>query len=353
MTVQCPRCQTQYRVPEERLSHRRPTFKCTRCGHTFPAERTGPTAKKSEPERNLSFSFDRKDAPGPTVDVDSEDETLTSPSASRGDRTREEPAFVTAAAKGADADEEEEGEDEEEEPEERQSRKPAASRPPRDEMPSRDEIPDLDEDEGLERAPVLTGATRERKAPIHPRTPVMAAPRPRRSPVRPVGIGVALTLLVYLGVAIYLKRQPELTLDTLAQVPLLGRLIGDDNLLAWRLELVEVEGGLDQIKGRRPAYIVSGRAVNTTGEPLRIIEVEGRLVAGGTVRQQRRAYAANQFKKTVKELSASEVEMLLRLEPNRRFVVQPGESARFLIVFPDPPPDVDGVECRVVDARTT
>lgn len=162
-----------------------------------------------------------------------------------------------------------------------------------------------------------------------------------------------MTLAAYLGLALYLDRRPDLTLETLVQVPLLGRLIGDDNLLAWRLELVDVQGELDQIRGRRPAYIVSGRAVNTTGEPLRIIQVEGRLLAGGTVRQQRRAYAANQFKKTVRELSASEVEMLLRLEPNRRFVVQPGESAQFLIVFPDPPADMTGVECRVVDARAT
>jgi predicted Zn finger-like uncharacterized protein len=329
VTVQCPRCQTQYRVPEERLSHRRPTFKCTRCGHTFPAERTGPTVKRSEPERNLSFSFEPADVRGPREGLGAEDETFTAPT-----KTREEPAFVTAAADG-DAE-----------------RARRGGPVPRDEIPSADEDPELDGEDATAATAVLMGAPPDRRTPIHPRT-VMATPRPRRSPVRPVGIGVVLTLLLYLGAAIYLKRQPELTLDTLAQVPLLGRLIGDDNLLAWRLELVDVEGGVDQIKGRRPAYIVSGRAVNTTGEPLRIIEVEGRLIAGGVVRQQRRAYAANQFKKTVKELSASEVEMLLRLEPNRRFVVQPGESARFLIVFPDPPADLTGVECRVVDARTT
>ena len=35
MTVQCPRCGTQYRVPDARLSDSRPVFKCTRCNHVF------------------------------------------------------------------------------------------------------------------------------------------------------------------------------------------------------------------------------------------------------------------------------------------------------------------------------
>jgi predicted Zn finger-like uncharacterized protein len=341
VTVQCPRCETQYRVPDEKLSHRRPTFKCTRCGHLFPAERSAAAARAREPEKNLSFTFDAPREAGNATRAarGREDEIQTGPTAP-GALDLAEPAFVAAAARDRRADD-----------------KPApqqgASASGRGEgisPPAPDADPD-EEDEPGEATSVWTGAAPEKKMPIRPRT-VLAAPRPRRSPVRAVGIGVLLTLLAYLSLAVYLNRRPDLTLDTLAQVPLLGRLIGDDNLLAWRLELVDVEGGLEQIKGRRPAYIVSGRAVNTTGEPLRIIEVEGRLVAGGTVRQRRRAYAANQFKKTVRELSASEVEMLLRLEPNRRFVVQPGESANFLIVFPDPPADVTGVECRVVEART-
>ena len=45
--------------------------------------------------------------------------------------------------------------------------------------------------------------------------------------------------------------------------------------------------------------------------------------------------------------------MLLRLEPNRRFVIHPGESATFLLVFPNPPPGATEVTCRVLDARAT
>lgn len=331
MTVQCPRCDTQYRVPEERLNHRRPSFKCTRCGHVFPADRPAPRGRASEPERNLSFTFDSSEDTAVTATLRGEEPKRDAPLAMPPEPGDDEPAFVAAGS---------------------------LDEPPADEIPAKPtrdrRAPDLDSDAEDDATSVLIGAPPERKMPIRPRT-VLATPRPqpRRSPVGAVGIGVAATLVVYTGLALHLNRTPERTLDTLAEVPLLGRLIGDDNLLAWRLELVEVEGGLDHIKGQRQAYIVSGRAVNTTGEQLRIIEIEGKLIAGGEVRQQRRVYAANQFKKTVQELSASEVEMLLRLEPNRRFMVQPGESARFLLVFPDPPENVTGVECKVVDARPT
>jgi predicted Zn finger-like uncharacterized protein len=352
VNVQCPQCHTQYRVPDERLSHRRPTFKCTQCGHVFPGERSAPTARARESDKNLSFTFDPPGEDGGSARASSRggDERaapsapLAPPSvALRTGGEAEEPAFVAAASRGRSTDED-------------ATAVTRAAHSRRIVVPLPDDVPDLDRgDEDAdpdEATAVLISAPPERAAPIRPRTAAATKP-PKRSPLQPVTLGVALTLAAYLGLALYLDRRPDLTLETLVQVPLLGRLIGDDNLLAWRLELVDVQGELDQIRGRRPAYIVSGRAVNTTGEPLRIIQVEGRLLAGGTVRQQRRAYAANQFKKTVRELSASEVEMLLRLEPNRRFVVQPGESAQFLIVFPDPPADMTGVECRVVDARAT
>src|SRR5712692_5407063 len=36
--IQCPSCQTRYRVDERVLPEDNPTFKCSRCGHVFSAE---------------------------------------------------------------------------------------------------------------------------------------------------------------------------------------------------------------------------------------------------------------------------------------------------------------------------
>lgn len=214
------------------------------------------------------------------------------------------------------------------------------------------DLPDEDDDEP--RRPVLSASEgKQRRAPINPRRIRSAAATGGRSPLRPVAIGVAAIAVVYLGLAVALSRRSEAAIETLSQVPVLGRLLGGDHLLVWRLQLTGVDGGLDQIKGGRPAYVVAGRAVNTTNEDLRVIEIEGRLLANGVEQRRQTVYAANQQRKTIQDLSPSEVEMLLKLEPNRRFVIRPGESASFLLVFPNPPPGTTEVTCRVINARAT
>ncbi len=216
------------------------------------------------------------------------------------------------------------------------------------------DLPDEDDDEP--RRPVLSASEgKQRRAPINPRRmrSAAAASSSGRSPLRPVAIGVASIAVVYLGLAVALSQRSEAAIETLSQVPVLGRLLGGDHLLVWRLQLTGVDGGLDQIKGGRPAYVVAGRAVNTTNEDLRVIEIEGRLLANGVEQRRQTVYAANQQRKTIQDLSPSEVEMLLKLEPNRRFVIRPGESASFLLVFPNPPPGTTEVTCRVINARAT
>ncbi|HZR83159.1 MAG TPA: zinc-ribbon domain-containing protein [Candidatus Binatia bacterium] len=387
MTVQCPRCSTQYRVPEARLSDPRPVFKCTRCNHVFSAgdRPAGRAPARGRDSRNLSFAFDPPagDEPdarsGPAIadaeheddlTVDDEDDRFASPDddeepareeprargtrgadarasavppSARRDRGDDEPAFLAESARpraaaSASADE--------------RSEPRGARRPPpaRDEARRRDRDdddlgPEVEDDEG----PLLiTERDRAQRAPVEPRK---RAAGPRRSPLKPVAIGVGAVVAAFLVLAAILSRRPDLAFERLGAVPILGRLLGDDHLLVWRLQINGVEQSVDHIKGDRPALVVSGRVLNTTNQSLRLIEVEGRLLSDGVERKRQVVYAANQFRKTIRDLSASEVEMLLRLEPNRRFLVRPGESASFLIVFPDPPPNATEVTCRVVDAR--
>ena len=362
MTVQCPRCSTQYRVPETRLSDARPVFKCTRCNHVFSVGADRPPARASRKRaesRNLSFTFDDpRDTEVTTVaaeeeideeaaddeveaieeeeaGAEEEEEVQPARRSSRAGANRPEPAFVDDLPRERPA------------PPSRPKRPPAPRREePRDEDQDDDPILE-DEDDG----PVLVGSSqRARRAPINPRRKPRGN-RDRRSPLRPMAIGVGVVVLAFAVAALALNRRPDLALDQLGSVPLLGRLLGDDRLLVWRLQIEDVNGTMDRIKGDRPAYVVSGRVLNGSGQNLRLVEIEGRLLADGVERRKQLVYAANQFRKTIRDLSASEVEMLLRLEPNRRFVIRPGESASFLLVFPDPPSNTTEVTFRVVDAR--
>lgn len=343
MTVQCPRCQTQYRVPESRLAGGPPVFKCTRCDLVFKSEAEKPSRaarrKRSADEDNLSFDFKRNARDRPPDDPDLDDD-------GDGEDPSAEPAFVTSLETGkrsrsrapSDAEDEDDLVDDEE--------------PEEDDLSFEEEPDDEidDEEEEEDAPPPVVVAPRKRASSIRPRKP--AAP-PRRSPLKPIAIYVGLILGFYALVAVALGRNPEDSLARLSEVPILGGFLGRDHLLVWRLEVTNLKGGLDYIRDHKLAYVVSGRAVNTTNEDLRIVEVEGGLVVDGKPTRQQRVYAANQARSTIRDLSASEVEMLLRLEPNRRFRIRPGESASFLLVFPDPPPGFEEVVVRIVDARVT
>jgi predicted Zn finger-like uncharacterized protein len=390
VTVQCPRCGTQYRVTDARLSESRPVFKCTRCNHVFARTERSATRGATRPRgesRNLDLPFDpptRGSASGPASlhgpadeefddlheeglpddeqqdeslgedpdDEDGEEEdaaTRARPNAAASRRRPvAEPAFVADLPRG-DA-----GTARRSEPPHgaaaarSRSRKATPTAPDPDDDPiDFDDERDGDDGEG----PVLIShPDRSRRAPIHPRGR-RATPGGGRSPLKPITIGVAAVVGACLLLTLVLARRPDLAFAQLGSVPLLGKLLGDDHLLVWRLQINGVESTMDHIKGDRPALVVSGQVVNTSGQTLRLIEVEGLLLADGVERRRQMVYAANQFRKTIRDLSPSEVEMLLRLEPNRRFAVRPGESASFLIVFPDPPANATEVTCRIVDAQ--
>ena len=343
MTVQCPHCSTQYRVTQAQLQGADPVFKCTKCGQLFePGERRRQTRnrrKTSEDPPNLSFDFEKEQ-----------------------EESSEEPAFVDGLM---DAEDEEEAQDEFEDEDLLEDEDPRFEDGDESDEIEDDEIEDdeIEDDEPEDEEEDEEWEEEEERLPPHPpvrRRPVPAkrratAPRvdPRKSPLKPVGWSVAIILLGYLLVAITFDRRPEIAVDSLTRIPVLGKLLGQDHLLAYQVRLDGITGGLDQIKGNRLAYVVTGRAINDSTENLRLIEIEGELIAGGKTRAVRKVYAANQAKGTIRDLSINEVDMLLRLEPNRRFLIPPGESASFLLVFPDPPADTSDVVCRVIEARTS
>jgi len=345
MTVQCPHCSTQYRVTQAQLQGADPVFKCTKCGQLFePGDRRRQAKnrrKTSEDPPNLSFDFEKEQ-----------------------DESTEEPAFVDGLM---DAEDEEEAGDEYETEDLLEEEDPVFEDDEESDEIEDDELEDDEleddrihddeedeEDDWEEQEQRLPPDPPVRRRPVPAKRP--APPRrgdPRKSPLKPVGWSVAIILLGYLLVAITFDRRPEIAVDSLTRIPVLGKLLGQDHLLAYQVRLDGITGGLDQIKGNRLAYVVTGRAINESTESLRLIEIEGELIAGGKTRAVRKVYAANQAKGTIRDLSINEVDMLLRLEPNRRFLIPPGESASFLLVFPDPPAENSDVVCRVIEARTS
>ncbi len=286
MTVRCPRCQTQYRVPDAKLTSARPVFKCTRCSLVF------------RPEGERARAGSRKRAAGPNLDLPF-DET---PTRGRRRRSGDEPAFVSDPA-GDDAallDDEGPtlGEDEADLPLRHDDELDPEDIADGDEDTEETDEEDLEEEDP---GPVLyTSAPSQRATRTRERG---EAETPRsRSPLRAVTIGVGLVVAAFVALAGTLGSDPAVALDLLSAVPIVGKTIAQDDLLAWRFDLTEVQGSLDRIKGGRLAYVVEGQAVNTSAQGVRLVEIEGRLMADGRVRRTQRVYAGNQSRATIRDL---------------------------------------------------
>ena len=75
-----------------------------------------------------------------------------------------------------------------------------------------------------------TAAPRPPRRPPNAREGSEEQPR-RRSPLKPLGYSVATILAFYVFLAMTLNQRPETALDFLRRIPLLGRMVADDNLL--------------------------------------------------------------------------------------------------------------------------
>jgi predicted Zn finger-like uncharacterized protein len=327
MIVQCPYCATSYRLDPARLTGKNPMLKCSRCRHVFAA----PTSKKKgstapSPQRaaraadeSLKLPFDEptwKDEaePGPSADlkisepeegftlgVDEKAEELALP-----DTPVEEEAAVVAPCTPARQQEQEEEPEQEEEA----------------------EVEPEDEE-----------ATQE----------------PRRrgtSTVTPILIFLALVLVAYALLTRALFASPRLCDKLVGRLPLIGRL-GDERLLTRKVALSDVVGTYQRIKDGKEVFVITGKALNTAPVALRSVQIAGRLYdAGGQALDEKVIYCGNVISaKVLKDLTPRELSILQRLSPPKRFMIEPGESSTFVIVFMDPPRAAAEFSARVVTAQ--
>ncbi|MBI2962911.1 MAG: zinc-ribbon domain-containing protein [Deltaproteobacteria bacterium] len=347
MIVECPRCRARYRVEAELLEHDQ-TFKCSRCSHVFAYEveeaDSGPVrgdaaaaaevvaspppalppgaargeARKPEArdERSLSFRFSSPEDPSRGLaEPEGPDEVPAAPP------PLEQPAVAapppSAASDFSFRDDEEE--------------------PPLD--------PPSDDDEDLVDEPRFVRGEDE----------LRIQPEEAHDPTRSYLVFLAVLVIVYAIFTLDLLNHPARAEKLLAGVPLVGDVLAQDHLLQIKVQLQDVAGAYQQIKDDRTVFVVSGRAVNTSSEPLKGVQIESALYDGeGKPIETKSIYCGNAMSlKIVKDLSSKEISLLQRLEPPKRFEIRPGESAGFSVVFLMPPPTLKEFTTRVLSAQSS
>jgi hypothetical protein len=315
-------------------------LKCSRCKHIFPA----PTSKKSAPStvqkpasgtgENLTLPFEEggwKDeadvSPPPDFDISEPEEGFT-----LGDAEEPEESGAPPAA---------------------EPRKPSAARArARDEDEDEIEL-ERDEDEEPE------AEEPQRRTQARPRSDRQPRARQRRQDRgRERGKMWALLIFLVMVVGTYgvltraLFASPALCDRVIGRLPLIG-MLSDDRLLTRKVALSEVVGTYQRIKDGKEVFVISGKALNTAPMALHGVQIAGTLYdPSGRLLDQKTISCGNVISaKVLKDLTPQEVSILQKLSPPKRFMIEPGESSTFVIVFMEPPHDAVEFSARVVAAQ--
>ena len=319
--VHCPYCETKFRLDDARLSTAQ-RLKCSNCNRSFPPSSAAkqsvpPPAKPSvAPGQTLTLPFDKDNA----KETAAEEKELSPP------ETEPEP--------------EEEAYEISESPEQftlgvvTDTPKPPAAQL------------------RLEKTAKRSAKPRAKSPREEPMPTLKRDPTRDRGKVRAIFVVLAVTVTVYGLLTQALFASPNLTDQFLQRVPLVGTL-GVDRLMSRKVALSEVTGNYHNIKDGKQVFVISGKALNTAPVALRAVQIAGKLYDGnGQVIEQKIIFCGNVISaKVLKDLTPRELSILQTLNPPKHFVIQPGESSTFVIVFLDPPQGSVEFSAQVVAAQ--
>jgi hypothetical protein len=161
--------------------------------------------------------------------------------------------------------------------------------------------------------------------------------------------GLVTLVAIHAVLAVLVRAAPNQAGDLLARIPVLGSGFARDPSLTGRVQLRNVRGRYERLGSGRTAFVIVGDAVNASDTTLARIEVEGAIYrASGEV--DRRVVIPTD-RSSVRELPESMIVFLQDFRPDR--TIAPGESARFLVAFLAPPPDLREFSSRVVSVKPT
>lgn len=375
MLVQCPGCQISYKVSDSLITTANPTFRCSRCKHIFVLEiktaaafagdaTAAPPLLPRQAEPELSFSF----APAAMADIPEEKIKKNSASLEEPDYPPQEkaefskPAFAESVppieeAPDTDAAKAEPPPMIEEKPpppltqeEDRWSLTPSRPheesftiaeerRSERMESPTTPES-DLEDDWQVSYPPL-----EERETTLTLDRPLSVIPY--------ISLFVGLLLLYSLLTLMY-QAQPRSIENAIKTIPWLGAAVLKNNHLRMGIVLQSMRPSFQTIQGNREVFVLSGVAVNRNPISVREVRVEGHIfnAAGKEIDQQTISIGNAISSKIIRDLTAQEISILQKLNPQKRFEISPDESAGFVIVFLKPSGEVKNFSCRILSAET-
>lgn len=303
MVVQCPSCETRYRVSDEVQTTANPTFRCSRCGHVFYLESEagsdeGPAAE--DEEREPSFSF----APQKAKEM-----------------PRKEPGPLEF---------------------------------PDDSLPLRQEPTSLHPDDSFtipeESAASEPQAEWEKAEPEQP-SEARELDKPL-SALSFLGFFVAL-LVFYSFVAATHRTKPEILDGWIRYVPWFGPAVFKNNHLRHGIDIQRLRTSFERVLENREIFVISGVVANRNRAKVRDVRIEGHIfnAEGKEIERQTISVGNAVSPKILRDLTVKEISILQKLSPQEHFGIAPDEVAPFTIVFAKPRGEIQSFALKVLAAE--
>ncbi len=327
MLVQCPNCKTTYKVSEDTVKGSAPSFRCSRCKHTFQLQSGVESSldfvaeiPREGPDNNLTFNFEAAapDELGPAP----RDAALTPEAA---DAPTPDTRNLVAAADGAGAD------------------SPIA--PNRKIAEAGVQSDEADKQLSYAGAPAFRESA-EKVLNIEPY-------RDQRASVMPFLTLFALIIVLAAFVFAYQKIHPTAFEDRLASIPLLGPSVVQSDHLKKAVLLKSLETKFQTLQGNREALLLTGVAVNQNPIMIRNVQLAAQLFdQEGKEIERQTMWIGNAISlQLIRGMTAQDVADLQRLKPLKTFEIPPGDSVHFALVFLRPGKSLKDARCEVLSVE--
>jgi predicted Zn finger-like uncharacterized protein len=162
--------------------------------------------------------------------------------------------------------------------------------------------------------------------------------------------GVALLFVV---LSLIVTGVPSASASLLRHLPVIGSQFVVPTPLESMVTISQVQATYQNVSGKHRALVVSGLAKNNSTLPLHVVQVGVHLldpsqheVASSAIYCSGTTISS----KMISEMTPHELEFLQKLDPQKTFVLEPGHTAPFLMVFTDPPHSVSRFAVAVAKA---
>jgi predicted Zn finger-like uncharacterized protein len=335
MLVQCPKCKTTYRVSDEVVKGAAPSFRCSRCKHTFDLEAhsesatdvSEPGADKSSANPELAFSFEpatRSEPELPREDSPQQTESSSDPKPTALGKTAWQ--FTEPAGSGADA---------------ASFTVAATTAAAKDNIPARPSV---------EKAPYqISSPARETNDNVL----IIEPYRDQPASVTPFLTLFGLLVVLFAFVLAYQKTHPAASEEWVRSIPLLGQSVVRNDHVKNSVLLKSIETKYQSLQGSREVVVLTGVAVNQNPVMIRNVQLAGQLYdhEGKEIERQTMWIGNAISSQIIRGMTAQDVTDLQRLKPLKTFEIPSGDSVPFAIVFLRTGKPVKDARCEVLSAE--